>query len=174
MQQYAVSQGGQSQQGPPLRLQVTGALITLTWPLSCRELMKLFWSRNCDFRQLADSSCIYVNRITHEINEMANICTDVIQVRLRSHIQMISHLMYHCPRTPPCPGQTITPVPDVATERRSSSSLTPRRRRLTWGSTTSAPTQTAVTAGLNKDWSKYQYLMFNLYKAQIYAIGFKC
>merc|ERR1712045_1107677 len=39
----------------------------------------LYACRNCDFRQLADSSCIYVNRITHEINEMANICTDVIQ-----------------------------------------------------------------------------------------------
>ena len=36
--------------------------------------------RNCDFRQLADSSCIYVNRITHEINEITNINTDVIQV----------------------------------------------------------------------------------------------
>ena len=37
--------------------------------------------RNCDFRQLADSSCIYVNRITHEINEITNINTDVIQVK---------------------------------------------------------------------------------------------
>ena len=35
--------------------------------------------RNCDFRQLADSSCIYVNRITHEINEITNINTDVTQ-----------------------------------------------------------------------------------------------
>ena len=41
--------------------------------------------RNCDFRQLADSSCIYVNRITHEINEITNINTDVIQV-LRTNI----------------------------------------------------------------------------------------
>merc|ERR1712203_1175979 len=39
----------------------------------------LYACRNCDFRQLADSSCIYVNRITHEINEMSNINTDVIQ-----------------------------------------------------------------------------------------------
>ena len=36
--------------------------------------------RNCDFRQLADSTCIYVNKITHEINEITNINTDVIQV----------------------------------------------------------------------------------------------
>ena len=63
------------------------------------------------------------------------------------------------PRTPPCPGQMTTPVPGVATERRSSSSLTPRRRRLTWGSTTSAPTQTAVTAGLNEDLSKFEIVL---------------
>ena len=56
-------------------------------------------------------------------------------------------------RTPPCPGQMITPVPGVATERLCSSSQTPRRRRRTWGSTMSAPTQTAVTAGQNEQLS---------------------
>ena len=119
----------------------------LAFVLLSRELMKLFWTRNCDFRQLADSSCIYVNRITHEINEMANICTDVIQVRLRFLIQMT---WPDVTRTPPCPGQMITPAPGVATERLSSSSLTPRRRRRTWGSTMSAPTLTAATAGQNE------------------------
>merc|ERR1711884_924944 len=39
----------------------------------------LYACRNCDFRQIADSSCIYINRITHEINEITNINTDVIQ-----------------------------------------------------------------------------------------------
>ena len=39
----------------------------------------LYACRNCDFRQFADSSCIYVNRITHEVNEIANINTDVTQ-----------------------------------------------------------------------------------------------
>merc|ERR1719499_1384642 len=47
--------------------------------ISLISCVLLYACRNCDFRQLADSSCIYVNRITHEINEMANICTDVIQ-----------------------------------------------------------------------------------------------
>ena len=109
MQQYAVSQGGQSQPGAPVRLQVTGAIITLTWPLSAerRELMKLFWTRNCDFRQLADSSCIYVNRITHEINEMANICTDVIQVRLSSLIQLVTW----CDQDPTMPRSDDHPCP---------------------------------------------------------------
>lgn len=27
----------------------------------------LFQCRNCDFKQLADSNCIYVNKIMHEI-----------------------------------------------------------------------------------------------------------
>ncbi len=119
----------------------------LAFILPSRELKKLFWTRNCDFRQLADSSCIYVNRITHEINEMANICTDVIQVSLSSLIQMT---WPDVTRTPPCPGQMITPAPGVATERLSSSSQTPRRRRRTWGSTMCAPTLTAATAGQNE------------------------
>ena len=122
----------------------------LAFVLPSRELMQLFWTRNCDFRQLADSSCIYVNRITHEINEMANICTDVIQVRLSSLIQMT---WPDVTRTPPCPGQMTTPAPGVATERLSSSSLTPRRQRRTWGSTMCAPTLTAATAGQNEQLS---------------------
>ena len=30
------------------------------------------------FRQLADSSCIYVNKIMHEVDELTNIVTDVV------------------------------------------------------------------------------------------------
>eukprot|EP00091_Calanus_sinicus_P005806 TRINITY_DN16311_c0_g1_i1.p1 TRINITY_DN16311_c0_g1~~TRINITY_DN16311_c0_g1_i1.p1 ORF type:complete len:140 (-),score=6.08 TRINITY_DN16311_c0_g1_i1:44-463(-) len=39
----------------------------------------LYACRNCDYRQLADSSCIYVNRIMHEVNEISNIIIDVVQ-----------------------------------------------------------------------------------------------
>ena len=32
----------------------------------------------CDGRQLADSPCIYVNKIMHEVDEITNIVTDVV------------------------------------------------------------------------------------------------
>ncbi|XP_039313886.1 DNA-directed RNA polymerase II subunit RPB9 isoform X2 [Solenopsis invicta] len=35
-------------------------------------------TRNCDFKQLADSNCIYVNKIMHEIDELTHIVADVI------------------------------------------------------------------------------------------------
>ncbi|XP_029345700.1 DNA-directed RNA polymerase II subunit RPB9-like, partial [Acyrthosiphon pisum] len=31
----------------------------------------------CDHRQMADSNCIYVNKIMHEINELTHIVSDV-------------------------------------------------------------------------------------------------
>ena len=38
----------------------------------------LYACRNCDYRQLADSCCIYVNKIMHEVDEITNIVTDVV------------------------------------------------------------------------------------------------
>jgi len=38
----------------------------------------LYACRNCDYQQEADNSCIYVNKITHEVNELTQIVTDVI------------------------------------------------------------------------------------------------
>jgi DNA-directed RNA polymerase II subunit RPB9 len=38
----------------------------------------LYACRNCDYRQLADSSCIYVNKIMHEVDEITSIVTDVV------------------------------------------------------------------------------------------------
>ena len=35
-------------------------------------------SRNCDYRQMADSCCIYVNKIMHEVDAITNIVTDVV------------------------------------------------------------------------------------------------
>ena len=37
----------------------------------------LYACRNCDYRQLADSNCVYVNKIMHEVDEITNIVTDV-------------------------------------------------------------------------------------------------
>nr|CAD7395166.1 unnamed protein product [Timema poppensis] len=33
---------------------------------------------NCDYKQLADSNCIYVNKIMHEIDELTHIVSDVV------------------------------------------------------------------------------------------------
>lgn len=52
-----------------------------------------------------------MNRITHEINEMANICTDVIQVRLSSLIEMISNFKLMLPQDPTMPRSDDHPCP---------------------------------------------------------------
>ncbi|EFA05226.1 DNA-directed RNA polymerase II subunit RPB9 [Tribolium madens] len=38
----------------------------------------LYACRNCDYKQHADSKCIYVNKIMHEIDELTHIVPDVI------------------------------------------------------------------------------------------------
>nr|CAG4652328.1 EOG090X0J86 [Triops cancriformis] len=38
----------------------------------------LYACRNCDFKQLADNNCIYVNKIMHEVDELTQIVSDVI------------------------------------------------------------------------------------------------
>ncbi|XP_039181000.1 DNA-directed RNA polymerase II subunit RPB9 isoform X3 [Crotalus tigris] len=77
----------------------------------------LYACRNCDYQQEADNSCIYVNKITHEVE------------------------------IPLCPGQRITPVRSVATKKPSFSSLTARGLRMPCASTMSAQPPTAVTVG---------------------------
>uniref|UniRef100_A0A5F9DCW2 DNA-directed RNA polymerase II subunit RPB9-like zinc ribbon domain-containing protein n=1 Tax=Oryctolagus cuniculus TaxID=9986 RepID=A0A5F9DCW2_RABIT len=39
----------------------------------------LYVCRNCDYQQEADNSCIYVNKITHEVDELTQIIADVSQ-----------------------------------------------------------------------------------------------
>uniref|UniRef100_A0A8C7H4A6 RNA polymerase II subunit I n=1 Tax=Oncorhynchus kisutch TaxID=8019 RepID=A0A8C7H4A6_ONCKI len=36
----------------------------------------LYACRNCDYQQEADNSCIYVNKITHEVDELTQIIAD--------------------------------------------------------------------------------------------------
>ena len=38
----------------------------------------LYACRNCDYKQIADNNCIYVNKIMHEVDELTNIVADVI------------------------------------------------------------------------------------------------
>ncbi|XP_031564815.1 DNA-directed RNA polymerase II subunit RPB9-like [Actinia tenebrosa] len=38
----------------------------------------LYACRNCDYQQESDNTCIYVNKITHEVNEMTQIVGDVV------------------------------------------------------------------------------------------------
>ncbi|OCT66135.1 hypothetical protein XELAEV_18042389mg [Xenopus laevis] len=46
-----------------------------------KKIKKIGFSfmRNCDYQQEADNSCIYVNKITHEIDELTQIIADVAQ-----------------------------------------------------------------------------------------------
>ncbi|XP_040179534.1 DNA-directed RNA polymerase II subunit RPB9 [Rana temporaria] len=39
----------------------------------------LYACRNCDYQQEADNCCIYVNKITHEVDELTQIIADVSQ-----------------------------------------------------------------------------------------------
>ncbi|XP_023618104.1 DNA-directed RNA polymerase II subunit RPB9 isoform X1 [Myotis lucifugus] len=47
------------------------------WPLPAP--LALPQCRNCDYQQEADNSCIYVNKITHEVDELTQIIADVSQ-----------------------------------------------------------------------------------------------
>ncbi|XP_014665495.1 PREDICTED: DNA-directed RNA polymerase II subunit RPB9-like [Priapulus caudatus] len=38
----------------------------------------LYACRNCDYQQIADNNCIYVNKIMHEVDELTHIVADVI------------------------------------------------------------------------------------------------
>jgi len=38
----------------------------------------LYACRNCDYKQIADNNCVYVNKITHDIDELARIVPEVI------------------------------------------------------------------------------------------------
>ncbi|CAL8093776.1 unnamed protein product [Orchesella dallaii] len=51
----------------------------MLYPREDKENRQLLYAcRNCDYKQLADNNCIYVNKITHEIDELTHIVSDVI------------------------------------------------------------------------------------------------
>lgn len=51
----------------------------MLYPKEDKERKKLLYAcRNCDWKMNADNSCVYVNKITHEVDELARIVSDVI------------------------------------------------------------------------------------------------
>ena len=73
----------------------------------------LYACRNCDYRQMADSCCIYVNKIMHEVDEITSIVTDVVGdptlPRSEVNTSFIIHFCikdYYSP-----PGPPVPPVP---------------------------------------------------------------
>lgn len=38
----------------------------------------MYACRNCDYKQMADSNCVYVNKIMHEVDELTHINPDVV------------------------------------------------------------------------------------------------
>ena len=85
----------------------------------------LYACRNCDYRQMADSCCIYVNKIMHEVDEITSIVTDVVsdptlprsEVKSKQQSIKIKNLeLIICSR--------IIHVPSVVTENQFSSSQT--------------------------------------------------
>ena len=78
---------------PPFSLQNTGVLLhffvnannffqecqNMLYPKEDKENKVLMYAcRNCDYKQIADNNCIYVNKIMHEVDELTNIVADVI------------------------------------------------------------------------------------------------
>ncbi|XP_068273552.1 DNA-directed RNA polymerase II subunit RPB9 isoform X1 [Nyctibius grandis] len=71
----------------------------------------LYACRNCDYQQEADNSCIYVNKITHEVDELTQIIADVSQDPTLPRTE--DHPCQNVPvglRRPP-PGLTSPPPP---------------------------------------------------------------
>ncbi|KAG9508912.1 DNA-directed RNA polymerase II subunit RPB9, partial [Fragariocoptes setiger] len=51
----------------------------MLYPKEDKENRKLLYAcRNCDWKTYADNNCVYVNKITHEVDELARIVSDVI------------------------------------------------------------------------------------------------
>ncbi|XP_078236117.1 DNA-directed RNA polymerase II subunit RPB9 [Pogona vitticeps] len=68
-------------EGPQARRLVTfNASNNMLYPKEDKENRILLYAcRNCDYQQEADNSCIYVNKITHEVDELTQIIADVSQ-----------------------------------------------------------------------------------------------
>ena len=55
--------------------------------------------RNCDHQEPADNPCIYVNKITHEVDELTQIVSDVISDPTLSRRRDNSHPCPSCGHT---------------------------------------------------------------------------
>ncbi|CAJ0591070.1 unnamed protein product [Cylicocyclus nassatus] len=51
----------------------------MLYPREDKEHRQLMYAcRNCDHKQIADNPCIYVNKLVHEVDELTQICADVV------------------------------------------------------------------------------------------------
>ncbi|KJH49975.1 RNA polymerase M/subunit [Dictyocaulus viviparus] len=51
----------------------------MLYPREDKEHRQLMYAcRNCDHKQVADNPCIYVNKLVHEVDELTQICADVV------------------------------------------------------------------------------------------------
>uniref|UniRef100_A0A915P1B3 DNA-directed RNA polymerase II subunit RPB9 n=1 Tax=Meloidogyne floridensis TaxID=298350 RepID=A0A915P1B3_9BILA len=51
----------------------------MLYPRENKEFRRLMYvCRNCEHSQIADNPCIYVNRLTHEVDELTQIVADVV------------------------------------------------------------------------------------------------
>nr|CAG4641359.1 EOG090X0J86 [Eulimnadia texana] len=51
----------------------------MLYPKEDKESRVLMYAcRNCDYKQMADNNCVYVNKVMHEIDELTQIVADVI------------------------------------------------------------------------------------------------
>jgi DNA-directed RNA polymerase II subunit RPB9 len=51
----------------------------MLYPREDKQNKQLMYAcRNCDYKQIAENNCIYVNKITHEVDQLTNINSDVI------------------------------------------------------------------------------------------------
>ncbi|KAM6427979.1 DNA-directed RNA polymerase II subunit RPB9 isoform 1-T1 [Liasis olivaceus] len=66
--------------GPPAVSWSLSPSNNMLYPKEDKENRILLYAcRNCDYQQEADNSCIYVNKITHEVDELTQIIADVSQ-----------------------------------------------------------------------------------------------
>jgi len=51
----------------------------MLYPKEDKETRVLLYAcRNCDYKQVADNNCIYVNKITHEVDEITQIVPELV------------------------------------------------------------------------------------------------
>lgn len=51
----------------------------MLYPKEDRENKILLYAcRNCDYKQIAENNCVYVNKITHDIDEISRIVPEVV------------------------------------------------------------------------------------------------
>ena len=51
----------------------------MLYPKEDRDNRHLLYAcRNCDYKEIANNNCVYVNKITHEVDELARIVPEVI------------------------------------------------------------------------------------------------